>query len=216
VTDSLLSIAQGAQLTQSERKRAAILTAALSVFMQGGYLAASMDEIAERAQVAKQTVYKQFTDKATLFRHVVATTIEPLHASFANLLADNEIGADLEAHLQRLARQLVAIVTSAEVIQLRRVIMAETDRFTDVTRQWYELGPRQTITTLSAHLTELAAAGHLVVDNPERAAEQFLWLAVSIPLNRLMFSPSGTTFPQDEANEHADDSVRVFLAAYRQ
>jgi AcrR family transcriptional regulator len=35
-----------------------------------------MDEIAAAASVSKQTVYKQFADKQSLFREIVATTVE--------------------------------------------------------------------------------------------------------------------------------------------
>ena len=47
---------------RTPRKRRAILEAATEVFLQHGYLGASMDAVAARAAVSKQTVYKQFTD----------------------------------------------------------------------------------------------------------------------------------------------------------
>lgn len=212
--DPLLQIIEDAQLTQSERKRAAILAAALPVFMQGGYLAASMDEIAERAQVAKQTVYKQFTDKATLFRHVVASTVGPIQQSFHSLVEESAKESDVANELRYLARRLVGIVTSAEVVQLRRVIIAEVDRFPDITLQWYELGPKQTLVMLAGRFKTLTEAGRLRINDLDAAAAQFLWLSVSTPLNQLMFLPSGTTCRPEDADKYAEDAVRVFLAAY--
>src|SRR3990167_11050444 len=58
--------------SRSERKRRAILDAATEIFLQHGYLGASMDELAAQAEVSKQTVYKQFASKEALFVAVVS------------------------------------------------------------------------------------------------------------------------------------------------
>jgi TetR/AcrR family transcriptional repressor of mexJK operon len=55
------------EASNSDSKRKAILQAAMSVFLKSGFLGASMDEIAALAQVSKQTVYKQFSNKESLF-----------------------------------------------------------------------------------------------------------------------------------------------------
>jgi TetR/AcrR family transcriptional regulator of autoinduction and epiphytic fitness len=53
--------------TLTERKRDAILAAALSEFDARGFQATSMDRIAHSAQVSKRTVYNHFTTKDALF-----------------------------------------------------------------------------------------------------------------------------------------------------
>jgi len=67
--------------TRSERKHAAIVAAATSVFLDRGYHGASMDELARVAAVSKQTVYKHFASKKTLFEQVMLATSEPMHAA---------------------------------------------------------------------------------------------------------------------------------------
>src|SRR5699024_6674722 len=52
---------------RSARKRAAIEAAALEAFLRHGYVGTSMDEIAARATVSKQTLYKHVGDKRSLF-----------------------------------------------------------------------------------------------------------------------------------------------------
>src|SRR5579862_5190521 len=53
--------------SRSARKRTAILEAARHLFFAQGFVGTSMDQIAARAAVSKQTVYKQFNDKEALF-----------------------------------------------------------------------------------------------------------------------------------------------------
>ncbi|HEY0618876.1 MAG TPA: TetR/AcrR family transcriptional regulator, partial [Kribbella sp.] len=55
-------------------KRQQILEAALTAFLENGYVGASMDQVAATASVSKQTVYKQFEDKEHLF-HAIITDI---------------------------------------------------------------------------------------------------------------------------------------------
>ena len=126
----------------------------------------------------------------------------------------SDAAADLPAELRRTAHRLVDIVTSDEIVRLRRIMIAEADRFPDVSREWFELGAGQTISRLTQWFDNLRQAGKLRVDDPAMAAEQFLWVVVSTPLNALMFAPSGTAFPTEEAHRYADSGVDVFLAAY--
>ena len=55
---------------RSSRKREAILEAATELFLTREYAGTSMEDIASAASVSKQTVYKHFSDKQTLFREV--------------------------------------------------------------------------------------------------------------------------------------------------
>jgi AcrR family transcriptional regulator len=67
--------------SRSQRKHAAIVTAATSVFLDRGYHGASMDEVARVAAVSKQTVYKHFAGKKMLFEQVMLATSEPMHTA---------------------------------------------------------------------------------------------------------------------------------------
>jgi AcrR family transcriptional regulator len=57
---------------RSALKRQAILNAATEIFLKGGYLGTSMEEIATLSEVSKQTVYKHFASKEALFIAVVS------------------------------------------------------------------------------------------------------------------------------------------------
>src|SRR5919109_972278 len=90
---------------RTPRKRRAILAAATEVFLQHGYLGASMDEVAAKAGVSKQTVYKQFENKERLFADIVLGTSDGLIEGLTKAYAEILDGAtDARQALRDLAR----------------------------------------------------------------------------------------------------------------
>jgi TetR/AcrR family transcriptional regulator, mexJK operon transcriptional repressor len=51
---------------QAETAKKMIVAAALEAFLEDGYVGTTMDDIAERAAVARRTIYNQFGSKAAL------------------------------------------------------------------------------------------------------------------------------------------------------
>ena len=57
-------------------RRAQLLEVALDVFVESGYHAASMDEIAERAGVSKPVLYQHFPGKLDLYLALLETSVD--------------------------------------------------------------------------------------------------------------------------------------------
>ena len=159
--------------TQTARKRRAILDAATTLFLREGYLATSMDQIAAAASVSKQTVYKQFADKQSLFREIVTGTVAEVSDPVAERVASLPDSTDLAAGLQGLARALLAQVIQLRVMQLRRLVIGEAGRFPELGRLFYDSGPGRTIDTLATTFESLAARGTLRLQDPRLTAEHF-------------------------------------------
>ncbi len=201
------------ETSRSARKRGAILDAARTVFLRKGYDGTSMDEVAALAAVSKQTVYKHFADKRGLFEAIITGDISATESLTHDMLVSLSTTDNLGHDLRQFARRHIAEVTQPHLIQLRRLIIAEAERFPDLARTWFANAPERAHATLAARFRELERRGLLAVPDPMLAAEYFNWLVLSIPLNRAMFHP-GHTFPRRDLNRFADEAVRVFLAAY--
>lgn len=200
--------------SRSARKHQAILDAATTVFLSKGYSGTSMDDIAKLAAVSKQTVYKHFADKEKLFAEIVLATTDRIDA-MVDLVADIPAEADsLDENLTGLARQLLVALTQPQVIQLRRLVIANAEAFPELGAAWYEQGFERVLTTLAATFRRLTEKGLLKTEDPVVAAHHFAGLLLWIPVNQAMFR--GSTGPTDAELDHcATSGIRAFLAAYR-
>ncbi|TQM39162.1 TetR/AcrR family transcriptional regulator [Pseudonocardia cypriaca] len=200
------------ELGRSARKRQAILDAARALFLANGYGGTSMDDVAARAAVSKQTVYKHFADKERLFTAIITGDIQETEGLTQSLVDALPQTQDLERDLREFARRHVADVMQPRLVRMRRILIGEADRFPELAAAWYARGPERAHATFAAWFTRLAERGLLHVPDPLLAAEHFNWLILSIPLNRAMFYD--VEEPPDRLEYYADEAVRVFLAAY--
>ena len=200
--------------TRSERKQAAIIGAAAEVFLSTGYAGASMDEIASRSGVSKQTVYKHFTSKEALFIAVMGQMMGEADIAVHQGLPRVENRAQLEAYLLDYAVRQLAIVLTPGLMQLRRLVIAEAQRFPELARQLYARGPARAVEAMGVAFEQLAAKNLLQFSDASMAASQFNWLVMADPVNRVMMLGDAALPNQAEIRRHAEAAVATFLAAF--
>src|SRR5262249_31996012 len=150
--------------TQSARKHKAIVEAATALFLSKGYQRTSLDEIAALAAVGKQTVYKHFADKQRLFSEIILGNIAT-GEGFASAAAHTRAPTPARGGCWRACpRRYLAVVMQPSVIQLRRLIIAEADRFPELARTYYERVPGHTLASLGSCFQDLAERGLLQAD----------------------------------------------------
>ena len=109
-----------------------IIDAALAVFDERGLSGARLDDIAQRAGIAKGTIYLYFPNKEELFREVIRhTLIDRLDAARVELEA---MGDDVSApeQLRRYAEGWWAFLTTPAYQAVYRLVIGELHRFPDV------------------------------------------------------------------------------------
>jgi TetR/AcrR family transcriptional regulator, mexJK operon transcriptional repressor len=200
--------------SRSTQKRRAILEAGTEVFLRNGYRGTSMDEIAARAGVSKQTVYKHFADKETFFTEIVTAMVDEVARPVQDEVHRLEDSGDLEADLRDLARRQLRSVMQPNLLQLRRLVIGEAGRFPELGKTFYERGPERTVASLAAAFEHLAERGLLRIEDPKLAAAHFNWLIMSAPLNRAMLSGENEPPPAAELERFVDGGVHAFLKAY--
>ncbi|MFD5322365.1 TetR/AcrR family transcriptional regulator [Streptomyces sp. NPDC127092] len=158
-------------------KRRAIVEAALRVFARVGYSQASLDLIATEAGVAKPTIYNHLGSKENLFRHVMTETAARSNAKTLDVLESFPTDPQgLRPGLEDVAHKLVDCYCDEQSESVRRLLYAEAVRFPDLFDEVRASGPNQFTDALAGRLARLANAGHLRIEDPERAANQFIAL----------------------------------------
>jgi TetR/AcrR family transcriptional repressor of mexJK operon len=181
------------------------LAAAMEVFLEDGYRA-SMEKIAARAGVAKQTLYNNFPSKDTLFGDVIrfATRDVPLPLDTAD--------GDVRGPLLKFAIAFRRLILSREGLGLHRIIVSEAPRFPELAKAFNKMGPEKVHNALVSFLEQAMERGLLRRDDPDFAADVLCNLLL-IDRNRRLCgcnSPSG----QYDSAEKSERIVDCFLRAF--
>jgi AcrR family transcriptional regulator len=209
-----VNAAQRTPAGRSEQKRGAVLDAAAQLFLRDGFLGTSMDEVAALAEVSKQTLYKHFGDKEGLFREVIEAALRAVGDTAQAGVTRLGAGDDLEADLLDLAVRQLTGVMQPRMLELRRLIIAEANRFPDLGRAFHARGLGLAMESLTAAFQRLARDGRLQISAPATAATQFNWLLMSEPINRVMMLGTDAIPTAAEIESYAATTVRAFMTLY--
>ena len=190
-------------------KRAAIMDAAIALFLSDGYDGAALEAVAKAAGVSSATVYKHFPTKADLFGGIMARLWENEGG------ADEAIPAagDPRAGLLRIGRDYAELLQRQQTVDLFRVIIAEAPRFPELGRELYERGKKPYLDRLRVYLQREIDAGLLKIDDIPLAKRQFLGM-----INDVVFWPRQLIVDLEitpaESEAVVEGAVETFLSAY--
>jgi TetR/AcrR family transcriptional repressor of mexJK operon len=192
-------------------KRQAVIEAAGDLFIAQGYGAVSMDAIARAAGVSKATLYAHFASKDKLFATIINEACLQ-NVAIGELLP--EASDDIAAALTGVGQRLLRFLLDTKPLAIHRVVIAESLRFPELGRAFYENGPVFFRRVFSAWLAAQEAAGRLAVPDPTMAADQFVGLlrAPGVFLRASLGLPPPPTDTEIDATVNA--AVRTFLRAY--
>lgn len=186
-----------------ETKTEAILQAAQTLFSeQGGGV--SMEAIARRAGVSRQTLYNRFPSKLEIGRALASRRSDAISAPLRD-------GGDPETVLTTLAAVLLDKIVGEDGKASMRGVALMSPHAPDVALAIYEAGPRESLRRLAAWLTEQDRKGVLSVPDPDTAAEMFAGMVLGHGHLRGVL---GVPHPPFDRDTRAAETARRFLRAF--
>ena len=134
-----------------------LLDAALALFVERGFAATRLEEVAARAGVAKATLYRYYENKLELFKAVVRHS---LIAGFDEMAA-RRLGAPegARAQLTQLLTAFVQRVASSPLSGIPKLVIAEAGNFPELARFYHDEVIRRGRTLIVSLLEQGAASG---------------------------------------------------------
>jgi TetR/AcrR family transcriptional regulator, mexJK operon transcriptional repressor len=201
--------ARGGRPTRAEalRLRRRILEVATQLFLAEGYESTTIEAVAARAGISKRTLYHRFEDKSALFTAVVHDIIEQIRPPAGVPLIE---GANLHEVLHRLASMILRAALAPPALALHRLIMAESARFPELARAVNgDSSTREATTLIGDLLARDLRKSRLSAEHRMFAAEQFIFMVVTVPQRRAM--GYGVPMTAAELDAWADMTVGLFL-----
>ena len=188
-----------------------ILGAARHLFLEQGYGGTSMDAVAKRAGVSKATLYAHFENKERLFAEVVDVARTRLREAIAAITRGEQ--SDAAEMLRLIGQQFLRFVTGHDSLTLFRAVIGETRRFPHLGQTIFQTGSGDVMNLIAGSISDAAARGALIVENPRAAAAQFIALTKSDLHLRCLLSPSFKASEEDIVR-NVDAAVEVFMSHY--
>ncbi|WP_175942986.1 TetR/AcrR family transcriptional regulator [Caballeronia sp. BCC1704] len=210
--DSGLTLSPAAEPAKRRRRKDArpgeIIDVALACFLEAGYEATRLDDVARRAGVAKGTVYLYFETKEHLFRAVVqqvtATNVRQLSETIRQY-----DGAFAEFVPFFLLRAATSIGNSLGP-RIAALILRESERFPDLGRIWVEEVVAPMFDALQALVERSQMKGEVCEGEPRAHVFSLVGPMFAAILSRQVLAPLG--FEPVDLATLAQQHARTVLA----
>jgi AcrR family transcriptional regulator len=166
------------RLTREEKKartRAQLIDAAAAVFARRGFVAASLDEVAEEAGLTKGAVYSNFDSKEELFQAVID---ERLNEPMLRLAADIDTTGNIADRAMEGARMFVDIAQ-----QERELFLLALEHNIYVARH-----PEHAAAFMARYREQLAAVADLITAQSEKSG-----LSLPLPADQMAIAAEALT-----------------------
>lgn len=184
---------------------AGLVRAARHCFLDRGYGATSMNEVARAAGVSKGTLYARFAAKADLFRAIIDEQIQNFGRK-VHLAGPKP--RTLELMLRLYAQNSLKESLRPDIVELNRLIYSEAGRFPELGEAVWtrtRVGVRQ----VSELIREYASREGVACRDPQAAAEAFTTLLRGYYGDALL---KGRPLAEQDVKDWSRRTVRVFLA----
>jgi TetR/AcrR family transcriptional regulator, mexJK operon transcriptional repressor len=184
------------------RKKRQILDGARRIFLQNGYVEASMEEIAVQAGVSKGTLYNHFHNKDDLFKSLIHSEASRIAGK---LPSPNLEGPNSGSALIPIGISILQVMEAAATVSTLRLVIGSLGRFPNLGEEFLMRSLGQTVEWIAEFLETHGAADGLPIQDSFAAAEQFTRRCLAPALERVLL-------PDRFRNTEADCSAWVAQA----
>jgi AcrR family transcriptional regulator len=166
-----------------------------------------MESVARCAGVSTKTLYRLIPNKAALFEAIITDGIDRFVSRIRLKACD---GSDIEGSLREAMIAVGELILDGSVIGLLRMIVAEGDKFPEITDTFYTKAIKRSESTLANWLKVQAERGLIAIDNPTETAGMLLGMLAFQPQRAVLFAHAPA--PSREALERRAQAVaKLFL-----
>ncbi|WP_062793198.1 TetR/AcrR family transcriptional regulator [Sphingobium herbicidovorans] len=185
----------------------AILSTATRMFLESGYDAVAMENIATATGVSKGTLYARYPSKEALFMKVIKARVDgwAIISSHEDHLLTDDIGERLRHHARTIARSLL----QTEVRAFGRLTLAHRERFPELAKALYESGYLYIVQLIKRDMEEAGTRDGM----PPRDADGAARMLVSALAGWEMQESGAGPISESEMLKAADRAVDLFMAA---
>jgi|TARA_R110002111_G_scaffold124028_1_gene187956 AcrR family transcriptional regulator len=195
--------------TPEEVRRNTILQAGVQVFLEYGYVNASVDEIVRRAGGSKRTVYKYFGNKEELFAAIIESLAAQMLSPLGAAIDDN---SSLQTTLEKLGKAYLDVLLREDSLAIFRTVVSEGQCFPELAKTFFRNGPNAAVVRLSNYLDQQVDNGSLQLSDTHAAARQYFGMIRSDLHMRAALGLEPPT--DDEINREVDTAVAMFVREY--
>ena len=192
---------------KDERPRE-IVAAAVELFIARGFGATRLSDVAERAGIAKGTIYLYCESKTDLFRRMARAILDEAVMSKPAMQA-----LPFPKRIERLLGHAADMLSDGRVSGLIRLIISESRAFPDLTQIWHDEVAAQLVGLLVSEIADAQARSEIGTGDPRLFAFSLAGPLIAASLFGDVFSPAGAPPPDlaKLASQHTDAILNGLL-----
>ncbi len=197
---------------RKQAKQRQIIDAAAALFIEkGGFADVSMDAIVDASGISKRTLYNYYESKEQLFLDVLIEHMESIWLALELKQSSNDA---LEDKLRTVGIEILTMGMKPEPMALYRIMIAESQRFPELTRAFYDVSSKRVLLALAGFIADAGPKAGISTDQPESTAEHYMDLIIGAAFMRVVMGIDKPMTPK-AIRAHVDQALTRFLAAAR-
>jgi AcrR family transcriptional regulator len=193
-------------MPENERRRA-LVAASADLFLNKGYRATTMDDVARCAGMSKKTLYQIFSSKAELFDALLSDWFSPC---FISIEPD---GRCPRAVLTDILSRLITFAVSEQQVAVLRLLISETVHSEDIAQALDRQGLGRGKGSLEQWLAVQVSLGVLKIDDIHEAANMLFFTAAGDFMMGMLLRTKTRPTPA-QINQRVERTVQALFRQY--